>query len=643
MVSEGVPQFQAQIPSASAAPAEGVQTLTEILRLRAQAADKSHLHLWQEDGQVTTLTYGRLFTGAEAVARGLRARGIGPGDTVAIMLPTGYDFFFTFFGALLAGAVPVPVYPPFRADKIEEYAHRQTAILRNAETRILVTFRPAERLARLLKPRVPSLVAVVSAERLARRENGAPREVAELGSPDEIALIQYTSGSTGEPRGVALTHRNILANLRAIGRGVQVRSTDVTVCWLPLYHDMGLIGCWLFSLYYDLPIAALSPLAFLRRPQRWLWAIHRHRGTLSPAPNFAYELCVRKIDPQALAGLDLSSWRVALNGAEPVNPDTLARFIQRFAPYGFRPEVMMPVYGLAESSVALTFAPLGRPPRVDAVAREAFQRARRAEPPAASDPEPLRFASVGRPLPEHEVRVVDEAEQPVGERQEGHLQFRGPSAMQGYYRNPQATAAMRTSDGWCRTGDLAYWADGELFITGRTKDLIIRAGRNICPQELEEVAADVPGVRRGAVAAFGIPEPRTGTEALVLVAETRETNEAVRARMVSEIIRRVGSLSRISPDVVRLVPPQTIPKTPSGKLRRFECRQLFLRGSLMPTRTPPWLQVARLLAGNALAALKQGAGRVTPAPLKQWFAASPRPPLGPRPPFGPPPPPTDQD
>ncbi|MFQ5724691.1 MAG: fatty acyl-AMP ligase, partial [Terriglobia bacterium] len=545
---------------------EGAGTLTEVLRLRAQATpDTAHLYLGQEDGHPQTLTYGELWSGALSLARGLSGWGVGRGDTVALMLPTGRDFFFSFFGTLLAGAIPVPIYPPLRADQMEDYARRQSVILQNAEARALVTFRQAERLARLLKPRVPSLISVATAEQLAARQKPLPASLAV--SPTDVAFIQYTSGSTGEPRGVALTHRNILANVRAIGEGVQVRPTDVTICWLPLYHDMGLIGCWLFSIYFGLPIAALSPLAFLRRPERWLWAVHRHRGTLSPAPNFAYELCLRKVKDEALEGLDLSSWRVALNGAEPVSPDTITRFTRRYARYGFRPEAMMPVYGLAENSVALTFAPLAQPPRIDPVARVPFQTLRRAQPASPSEPDPLRFVSVGRALPEHEIRVVDDAERPVSERVEGHIQFRGPSAMQSYHRNQEATYAV-CCNGWYRTGDLGYLADGELFITGRTKDLIIKAGRNIYPQEIEEIAAEINGVRRGCVAAFGVTDPRTGTEGLVVVAESRETGKEARARLAADVKRRVGALTRISPDVVQLLPPQTIPKTPSGKLRR---------------------------------------------------------------------------
>jgi acyl-CoA synthetase (AMP-forming)/AMP-acid ligase II len=242
---------------------------------------------------------------------------------------------------------------------------------------------------------------------------------------------------------------------------------------------------------------------------------------------------------------------------------------------------------------------------VDRVRREPFQRARRAEPAAESDPETLRFVSVGRALPEHEVRVVDDAGQPVGERSEGHLEFRGPSAMLSYYRNPEATAAARTADGWYRTGDLAYQAEGEIFITGRSKDLIIQAGRNIYPHEVEEVASDVAGIRRGCVAAFAVPDPANGTDALVLVAETRETDKATRARLAWEVKRLVGTRCRVSPEVVYLVPPQTVPKTPSGKLRRAACRQLYLEKALTGKHSPVWLQVARLVAGNALGQFKR--------------------------------------
>jgi len=562
------------------------ETLTSALIRRARETPrKVHLHLQQDDGSDVSFTYQEMLNGAMSAGASLRERGLKPGETVALMLPTCHEFFFSFLGTLLAGGIPVPIYPPIRADQIEESARRQSAILRNAEVRIMVTFREAERLAKSLD--IPSLRTVVRGDALL----GGGGRVDYEASEDDIALIQYTSGSTGDPKGVTLTHRNLIANVRAIGYGVGVREDDVVVSWLPLYHDMGLIGCWLFSIYYGLELAAISPVAFLRRPERWLWMFHHHRGTLSPAPNFGYELCARKIKDADIEGLDLSSWRVALNGAEPINPETIERFTARFSPYGFRPETMMPVYGLAENSVAVAFAPNQTTPRIDTVDRARFELHGEARP-ASGAPGNLRFVSTGRALPHHEMRIVDHNGEPVAERREGQIQFRGESAMQGYYRNPEATLAARDGD-WYRTGDLGYWAEGDLFITGRHKDLIIRAGRNVHPQELEKLAADVDGVRRGCVAAFGVTDRSRGTESVVIVAETRSKDPEVRARIAGEIRRRVGA-GAISPDVVRVVGSGAIPKTPSGKLQRDACRRLYLASKLEARGAPVWVQMLRL-------------------------------------------------
>jgi 1-acyl-sn-glycerol-3-phosphate acyltransferase len=426
---------------------------------------------------------------------------------------------------------------------------------------------------------------------------------------DQIALIQYTSGSTGDPKGVVLTHSNLLANIRAIGAGVNLQPGDFGVSWLPLYHDMGLIGSWLTALCFGVPIAILSPLVFLSRPERWLWAIHEHRGTVSAAPNFAYELCARRVDERAIEGLDLSCWRAALNGAEPISPDTLERFARRFEPYGFRAEAFLPVYGLAESSVGLTFPPLGRKPWVDRIGRERFENAGAALPCLESDASPLRFVSEGKALPGHEVRVVDDASCETGERVQGNIQFRGPSTMQGYFKNPAATAAVMHRDGWVDTGDLGYLADGELFVTARIKDVIIKGGRNLYPQEVEEVVGGVQGVRRGCVAAFGLSDQRLGTEKLVVVAETRETDRLLQDEIEAQIISRVDAHLGLPPDVVRLVAPQTVPKTSSGKIRRDACKQMYLREQLATKPRPAWVQVLRLALGSGRDRLRRAAAR----------------------------------
>ncbi|MDP9339831.1 MAG: AMP-binding protein, partial [Acidobacteriota bacterium] len=349
------------------------ETLIDVLRYRAaHDAERTHLMITEDaEGQDKnfTLTFGELHAAAQRCAAELIRRGIGTGSRVALMLPTSRAFFVSYAGILLAGAIPVPIYPPFRADRIEEYAARQSAILNNAGVCLLLTFRRAEAVAKLLKPRVSSLAAVADAEKLIEAADKAPapspgaRPVHLSGvrgrTGSDIALLQYTSGSTGDPKGVVLTHANLMANIRAVGEAVEMGPQDLGVSWLPLYHDMGLIGAWLTLMYYGIPLVVMSPVAFLMRPERWLWAIHKNRGTLSTAPNFAYELCVRKIADKDIAGLDLSSWRMAMNGAEPVNPGTLERFATRFGKYGFRKEALLPVYGLAEASLAVTVPRLG--------------------------------------------------------------------------------------------------------------------------------------------------------------------------------------------------------------------------------------------------------------------------------------------
>ena len=582
------------------------QTFQDVLRHRGRVdAARTHLIFFQDEGDAESpsLTFGEILARAERVAADLAHRGIGRGDRVAIMLPTSKEFFLTFAGVLLAGATPVPIYPPFRADRIAEYAKRQSAILANAGARLLVTFREGASVAKLLKPLVPSLEGVADAVSLADSGVAAP-----LGRPvnarsEDLALLQYTSGSTGNPKGVMLTHANLLANVRAIGEAVGLRTDDVGVSWLPLYHDMGLIGAWLLPLYYGLPVVILSPLAFLSRPVRWLRAFHRYRGTMGAAPNFAYELAAAKITDEEMQDLDLSSWRAALNGAEPVLPKTLERFASRFAPCGFRHQVLLPVYGLAEASLAVTIPRVGDGPVVDHIQRAAFEREGRAIPAQANDTNVISFVSAGRPVPRHEVRIANDRGEDAGERIEGQLWFRGPSATQGYFRNESDTAALfpqGAAAGWVNSGDRAYRAEGEIYITGRVKDIIIHAGRNLYPHEIEDVVAQVPGVRKGCVVVFGAADPKTGTERFVVVAETRENDPASRARIAQAITAQISMALGLPPDVVEVVGPNVVPKTSSGKLQRDATKKRFLSGELRSDTPPVWLQIGRLAATSSV-------------------------------------------
>ncbi len=591
----------------AALPPVGARSLVDVLAWHAEATpDRVHVFLRDEEGGEQPITYGALWRRARAIATGLRDRRVGRGDNVAIMLRTEEAFFATFFGVLLAGGVPVPVYPPFRRDLIEDYAHRQVGILKNAGARAIITFPEAMRVATLLRSRVPSVRPIVTAEDLVHARLAGSIAA---GGPREPALIQYTSGSTGAPKGVLLSHANLLANIRAIGEAIQVRPDDVAVSWLPLYHDMGLIGSWLSALYFGIPIAILSPLAFLSRPARWLQAIHAHQATLSAAPNFGFDLCARRITDEEIGGLDLSSWRLALNGSEPVSPETIERFSRRFGPWGFQAGAMCPVYGLAEASVALTVPPPGAGPRIDTIGREAFQHTGRAVPAPAGEPAPLQFVSCGRPLPRHEVRVVDRGGRPLGEREEGRIEFCGPSVTEGYWRNPTATRAARR-DGWMDSGDLGYWADGELFITGRVKDLIKKTGRNLYPQEVEDVVGAIPGIRTGCVAAFGVHDPSVGTERLVVVAETRAREAAERDRLRAAVMDRVVAALGVPADVVVIVDPHAVLKTSSGKVRRSATRAAYLEGVMGRPGRPFAAQWARLLLGAVGARVRRGAGRL---------------------------------
>ncbi|MGB8505012.1 AMP-binding protein, partial [Mycobacterium sp.] len=579
-------------PAVGAGSAEplAASTLIEAFDWHVGATpDRMHVRILDEIASPDDLTYGALRQEAAAVAAGLLACDVMPGDTVAIMLPTSRAYFVTFLGVLLAGAVPVPIYPPARPSQLPDHLRRHIGILANAGAVLLVTVPLAVPLGHLLRSNVDSLRDVVVPESLTGATSGAlPRS-----RSVDLALVQYTSGSTGQPKGVALTHANLLANIRAMGQATAVSGADTFVSWLPLYHDMGLIGAWLGCLYFGIPLVVMAPQMFLTRPSRWLWAIHANHGTISAGPNFAYELCLSKVGDDELEGLDLSSWRLAFNGAEPVSPTTIERFIKRYAAYGLRRDAIAPVYGLAESSVGLAFPLLGRGPLIDRIDRNTFVRSGRADPANAGQRDALRFVACGQPLPGHEIRIIDATGNELGDRREGRIEFRGPSATAGYFRNPEATRSLFHDD-WLDTGDLGYMADADLYVTGRIKDLIIRAGRNLHPEELEEVVGNLAGVRKGCVAVFGCPDPAGGPERLVVMAETRATGDETLAALRSEIVSTTVDLLGVAADDVVLAPPRTVPKTSSGKIRRAASREIYEEGRIGGKPRPLWWELARL-------------------------------------------------
>jgi 1-acyl-sn-glycerol-3-phosphate acyltransferase len=586
-------------------------TLTQVLAWRvARAPDALHA-IVLHDGAPEALSYSTLLSRAETIAAGLKQLGLSRDATVALMLPTSVDYLEAFFGVLLAGAIPVPLYPPAHRTQLEEHVHRHAEILSNADAEVVITFREVRLVAHLLKSRAPRLRHILSVAELAPRGTGARRAEGSLSaaSGDSTALLQYTSGSTGSPKGVVLTHAHLLANIRAMGAAISATDKDVFVSWLPLYHDMGLIGAWLGSLYYGCLLVLMPPTAFLARPARWLRAVHDYRGTLSASPNFGYELAARRVTDEELKGLDLSCLRVLFNGAEPVHPETLDRFRQRFAQHGFRPEAMTPVYGLAEVGVGLTFPPADRGPVVDRVGREELARRGLARPEPPRAPDAVSFVSCGAPLPGYRLRIVDEQGTAVAERVEGNLQFAGPSATKGYYRNEEATAHLLSGE-WRNSGDRAYVATGELYITGRAKDIIIRRGRHLYPEEIESAVGELAGVRKGGVAAFGTTDQETGTERLILVAETAEADPARRRELNARITECVTAAASEPADEIILAAPHSVLKTSSGKLRRAATRQAYLEGSLGRAVRNPALQMLRLLLESANLAVRRWADRL---------------------------------
>jgi 1-acyl-sn-glycerol-3-phosphate acyltransferase len=390
-----------------------------------------------------------------------------------------------------------------------------------------------------------------------------------------------------------------------MGAAVNANPADVFVSWLPLYHDLGLIGANFASLVLGFPTVLMSPLSFLSRPASWMRAIHRHRGTMSGGPNFSFELCLRRIADEDMEGIDLSSWRFAFNAAEPVSPDTIVEFEKRFAKWGLRKNCLSPSYGLAESSVGVAITVPGTPWRADHLDRARFTRTGEAVAAKPDDASPLIVIGCGTPIPGHDIRVVDAAGLEQPDRQEGLLQFRGPSSTSGYYRNPEATKTLFDGE-WVNTGDRAYLSEGTLFLTGREKDIIIRGGRNISPYELEQAVGDLAGVRRGCVAVFGSKDAATGTERVVVLAEMRN-NDASRhddlKRMINELA--VGLIGAPADDIV-LAPPATVPKTSSGKIRRNAAREFYERGPTAVAGGAVWLQFVRLMLAGAGPQLRRG-------------------------------------
>jgi acyl-CoA synthetase (AMP-forming)/AMP-acid ligase II len=503
-------------------------------------------------------------------AKLLASRGVSKGDRVPILLPSGHAFVEALLGTMLLGAVPVPLAGPMTFGSVDRFLANLAAVALDCGARATITYgRIREALAR------DAALGAALGEVIGEPELDGVRS-ARLRLPSvsasETAFLQYTSGTTGTPKGVIISHRAIVSNAFAIARGLSLGASDVGVSWLPLFHDMGLIGVLLTSICHPYPVHMMSPEAFVMNPRRWLDLVGRVGGTISAAPNFAYDMCVAR--GGEAEGLSLHTWRHALNGAEPVHPATVARFHARFAPSGLRSDVTMPVYGMAEATLAVTFPALETKLEVLSLDRSALEEQSVARRVVDGHP----AVSVGRPVAGMHVEIVSGG-QVVPERTVGEIRVSGPSLMGGYFGNDEASAAV-LSDGWLRTGDVGFIDGGKLFVTGRAKELIIKSGRNIYPYDVERIAGNVDGVRQGGVAAFGRSNAKTGTEDLVVIAETSHA-DATRRDVIAKAVRaELLEVLGIKPDEVRLCGVGKVPRTTSGKIRRSECARLVADGEL---------------------------------------------------------------
>jgi fatty-acyl-CoA synthase len=537
-------------------------------RLAAAATKPTGIRAIEHDGRSILMPYRVLAAEAYAIAGALAACGLQPGDRVALVLPEVSDFIRAFFGISAAGMVPVPLCPPAQAGDLATFARQSHHVLAASRAAAVVT---STDIAPLLD--VAGLVPASRVLTIDRLRLGTPIDGPVPVAADSIALLQFTSGSTAAPKGVVLTHANIDANVSAIVAPdrLAIGETDVAVSWLPLYHDMGLIGMLLCAVFTGIDAVVMSPVLFLKRPSAWLEAISTYRGTVSFAPNFAYDLCQRRVKPSQIAALDLSSWRVAGCGAEPIRGETLRAFSELFARAGFSASSFVPSYGLAEHSVAVALGLGGV--RVDVVDAERLVRDAIATPVVNGSPA-LRIVACGRAFPGHVLRVVDERMNDLPERHVGAIVVSGPSVMRGYF-DEQAGDVLQ--DGWLRTGDLGYIAGGELYVCGRTKDVIIRQGRKYHPADLESTIAELRGVPLAGVVVFGvsrIDEP----DAVVAVVEARAS---MRAHDVEERVRRrIRETAGLEIDRIVVTPPGTIPRTTSGKVRRDETRARLETGAL---------------------------------------------------------------
>jgi len=549
-------------------------TLGEALDYAAQGVRGLNFH----DPRGTLIrayTFSEMRQDALAMARRLIASGVKPTDRIALIAETGVEFASLFFGVVYAGAWPVPLPLPTSFGGAQSYIDQLSVQLKSCDPTMLI-----------YPPEIGAMCA--EAARIQNVEgidwaSFAERPAAEAELPqavgEDIAYLQYSSGSTRFPHGVAITHHALLNNLAAHSHGMHVGDGDRCVSWLPWYHDMGLVGCFLSIVANQVSTDYLKTEDFARRPLAWLDLISRNPGTtLSYSPTFGYDICARRMSSQTKASdrFDLSRWRVAGNGADMIRPDVMQSFVDAFGDAGFKASAFLPSYGLAEATLAVSIMPPGEGIRVELVEETQLSGQE------GRHDRPQRYRAIvncGKPARDMKIEIREEDGTPLPERAIGKVWCAGPSVMVGYFRDPEATTACM-QDGWLDTGDMGYMSDGYIYIVGRAKDMIIVNGRNHWPQDIEWAVEQLPGFKAGDIAAFAITTPG-GEETPAVLVQCRTSDEAERLRLRDEIRERVRSVTGMN-CVIELIPPRTLPRTSSGKLSRAKARNLYLAGEIKP-------------------------------------------------------------
>jgi len=549
-------------------------TLGEALDYAAQGVRGLNFHD-PRGALVRAYPFSEMRQDALAMARRLIASGVKPEDRIALIAETGVEFASLFFGVVYAGAWPVPLPLPTSFGGAQSYIDQLSVQLKSCDPSMLI-----------YPPEIGAMCA--EAARLQNVEGIDWASFAERPAPDtelpqatgeDIAYLQYSSGSTRFPHGVAITHHALLNNLAAHSHGMHVGEGDRCVSWLPWYHDMGLVGCFLSIVANQVSTDYLKTEDFARRPLAWLDLISRNPGTtLSYSPTFGYDICARRMSSQTKARdrFDLSRWRVAGNGADMIRPDVMQSFVDAFGDAGFKATAFLPSYGLAEATLAVSIMPPGEGIRVELVEETQLSGQE------GRHDRPQRYRAIvncGKPARDMKIEIREEDGTPLPERAIGKVWCAGPSVMVGYFRDPEATAACM-QDGWLDTGDMGYMSDGYIYIVGRAKDMIIVNGRNHWPQDIEWAVEQLPGFKAGDIAAFAITTPG-GEETPAVLVQCRTSDEAERLRLRDEIRERVRSVTGMN-CVIELIPPRTLPRTSSGKLSRAKARNLYLAGEIKP-------------------------------------------------------------